>query len=146
VAADVHNDAVRATATYSGGVAHDVIDTPGVVGFGGITTLVSSCEASTTVTTSSSTTTTTTIPKSACASLKVEAATQMAADLGECEARALKFGVAVRSACLEAASDAFAKSWAMAERRGDCLTVDDQAAVQTIVGSCMDALQSVLVP
>jgi hypothetical protein len=47
----------------------------------------------------------------------------------DCDARALKFGVAVRPECLEAAADGFAKSWVMAERRGDCLTVNDQDRV-----------------
>jgi hypothetical protein len=142
---DVHDGKITAMATYSGGVVHDAaIDTPGLVASVLRTTLVESCDASTTVTTSSSTTTTTTIPKSTCASLKFAAATQLVAAFGECDARALKFGVAVRQECLAAAADSFAKSWAMAERRDDCLTVNDQATVQTLVGSCTDALQSVL--
>ena len=145
--ADVHNGKITATATYTGGVVHEAaIDTPGLALSVVRSTLVESCDASTTVTTSSSTTTTTTIPKSSCSSLKFEAATQLASAIGECDARALKFGVSVRPECLESANASFAKSWAMAERRGDCLTVNDQDRVQTIVDSCRGALQSVLLP
>jgi hypothetical protein len=144
---DVRNGTIVANAVYSGGVVHDSgPDTPGVFLSVPKSIAVVPCDATTTVTTSSSTTTTTTIPKSACASLKFEAATELASAIGECDAKALKFGVSVRPECLEAAGASFAKSWAMAERRGDCLTVNDQAAVETVVGSCTGALQSVLLP
>jgi hypothetical protein len=146
-AADVHDGKITAIAVYSGGVVHDSSnDSLGFVVSVLRTTLVAGCDTTTTVTTSSSTTSTTTIPRSVCASLKIQAASQLGSDQADCEARALKFGASVRQECRDSAIATFEKTWAMIERRRDCLTMGDQSNVEALVGSCSSALHGVLVP
>jgi hypothetical protein len=145
---DVHNGTITAKAVYAGGVVHDndIADTPGLVTVVLRTTPVTGCEATTTVTTSSSTTSTTAIPKSICASLKVEAAFQLGSDLGACDARALKFGASVREECRDEALATFQRNWATAERRNDCLTTGDQASVAMVMEQCAGTVEQALVP
>jgi len=77
---------------------------------------------------------------------EARAASQLGSVLAECDARALKVGVSVRQECLDGAIAAFEKSWAMAEKRGDCLTMGDQASVERLVVACTAGLESALVP
>jgi hypothetical protein len=146
-AADAATGTITASVVYTGGVVHDSpSNTPGVFLSVPKTLAVVPCGTTTTVTTSSSTTTTTLPAKSTCAALKVEAAFQLGSDLGECDSRALKFGVPVREECRSAALSTFQKGWAMAERRDDCLTTGDQAAVAALMRECAGGVEAALIP
>jgi hypothetical protein len=147
-AADAATGSITTSVVYAGGVAHDSpSNTPGVFLSVPKTLAVVPCNASTTTVTTSSSTTTTTLPaKSTCAALKVEAAFQLGADLGGCDSRALKFGVPVREECRSAALAWFQKSWAMAERRNDCITTGDQAGVASLMRECAGAVEAALIP
>lgn len=145
-AADAATGTITANVLYTGGVVHDSPSNTAGVSLSVPKTLpVVACAATTTVTTSSSTTTT--VPaRSTCAALKVEAAFQLGSDLGGCDSRALKFGVPVREECRSAALSTFQKGWAMAERRDDCLTTGDQAAVAALMRECAGGVEAALIP
>jgi hypothetical protein len=146
-AADAATGTITANALYTGGVVHDsASNTAGVALSVPKTLPVVACAATTTVTTSSSTTTTTLPARSTCAALKVDAAFQLGADLGVCDSRALKFGVPVREECRSAAVSTFQKGWAMAERRDDCLTTGDEAAVAALMQDCAGGVEAALIP
>jgi pathogenesis-related protein 1 len=83
-------------------------------------------------------------PRSACTARKLRATGRNAAEALRCHARAAARSLPVDSACLTRAEEKHAAAFAKAESRGDCLTVDDAAAVGSEVDACVTTVAGLL--
>src|SRR5262249_41662346 len=81
-----------------------------------------------------------------CAASKLDATGKKANAELKCHAKAAGGGLAVDTACLDKAEAKFTTSFAKAEAKGGCATVDDDGAVELMVDEFVDGVVVLLVP
>ncbi len=83
-------------------------------------------------------------PKSLCTAGKLKATSRKLVGKLNCHAKAVKKLLSVSADCLAAAESKYDASFAKAELKGDCLTMNDAGAVETAVDDCVTALVNAL--
>ncbi len=81
-----------------------------------------------------------TLPRSSCATIKLQASGRRLQDIVGCHGRALARGLSVDAGCISKAETRFSATMGKGEVRGDCFTIGDTAAIARLIDACSRAV------